>query len=189
MANVDLPLPVLPRRPIRSLAPRWKETFFNTGGSSGAYLTTKSSTLINGFELVLEGQYAGGRFDSMTAGGSWGRSRYSTTRSTELIGSNVGYAALEHIKETYFKSSSRAVQKRHAQYTLIVNVVALVIQRPAVPAETYPESANRVVISTARPPSVSKLSSSHRFVIQKLYHICGFTRQLLPVGWTRVRKC
>jgi len=86
MANVDLPLPVLPKRPIRSLAPRWKETFFNTGGSSGAYLTTRSSTLINGFELVLEGQYAGGRFDSMTAGGSWGRSRYSTTRSTELIG-------------------------------------------------------------------------------------------------------
>jgi hypothetical protein len=89
MANVDLPLPVLPKRPIRSLAPSWKETFFNTGGSSGAYLTTKSSTLIKGFELVLEGQYAGGRFDSMMAGGSWGRSRYSTTRSTELIGKTL----------------------------------------------------------------------------------------------------
>ena len=85
MANVDLPLPVLPKRPIRSLALSWNETFFNTGGSSGAYLTTNSSTLINGFALVLEGQYAGGRFDSMTAGGSCGSSRYSTTRSTELI--------------------------------------------------------------------------------------------------------
>ena len=89
MANVDLPLPVLPKRPIRSLAPSWKETFFNTGGSSGAYLTTKSSTLIKGFALVLEGQYAGGRLDSMMAGGSWGRSRYSTTRSTELTGKTL----------------------------------------------------------------------------------------------------
>ena len=86
MANVDLPLPVLPKRPTRSLALSWNETFFNTGGSSGAYLITKSSTVINGFALVLEGQYAGGRFDSMTAGASWGSSRYSTTRSTELVG-------------------------------------------------------------------------------------------------------
>lgn len=86
---------------------------------------------------------------------------------------NVGQTEqLEHIGRTYFKSSSRAVQNRHAQYTLIVNDIALVMQRPAVPAETYPESANNVVINTARPPSVSKLSNSHRFVIQKLYHIC-----------------
>lgn len=33
---------------------------------------------------VVDGQYAGGRFPSMTAAGSWGNSRYSTTRSTEL---------------------------------------------------------------------------------------------------------
>lgn len=90
-------------------------------------------------------------------------------------------------RETYFRSSSRAVQNRHAQYTLIVNDIALVIQRPAVPAETYPDSANKVVINTARPPSVSKLSKSHRLVIQKLYHIYIFTRQL-DAEWTRVRK-
>ena len=74
-------------------------------------------------------------------------------------------------RSTYFKSNSRAVQNRHAQCTLIVNVIALVIQTLAVPAETYPERENSVVMKTARPPRVSKLSKSHRFVIQKLYHI------------------
>lgn len=77
---------------------------------------------------------------------------------------------------TYFKSSSRAVQKRHAQYTLIVNDIALVIHRPAVPAVTYPESASNVVINTDRAPRASKLSNNHRFVIQKLYHIYAYTR-------------
>ena len=48
MTNVDLPLPVIPKRPIRSLALSWNETLFNIGGSSDRCLITKSSTLING---------------------------------------------------------------------------------------------------------------------------------------------
>ena len=86
IASVDFPLPVRPKRPTRSLALSWKDTPCRTGGSSGAYLTTRSSTDNRDslFVLVAEGQYAGGRFPSMIAAGSCGRSRYSTTRSTEL---------------------------------------------------------------------------------------------------------
>jgi hypothetical protein len=58
---------------------------WRTVGNSGAYLTTRSSTLTRALLLALDGQYAGGRFDSMIAGGSCGRSKYSTTRSTELF--------------------------------------------------------------------------------------------------------
>ena len=86
MANVDLPLPVRPSRPTRSFALREKDIPRKTAGRSGAYLTVRSSTtsIESLFGLVDDGQYAGGRFDSMIAGGSCGRSRYSTTRSTEL---------------------------------------------------------------------------------------------------------
>ena len=52
--------------------------------------------------------------------------------------------------------------------------MAEVIQRPAVPADTNPDSANSVVRSTDKPPRASKFSNSQRFVIQKLYHICAF---------------
>jgi hypothetical protein len=85
IASVDLPLPVRPKRPTRSLALRLKETPCKTAGNSGAYLMTRSSTLMRASLLALDGQYAGGRLDSMTAGGSCGRSKYSTTRSTELF--------------------------------------------------------------------------------------------------------
>jgi hypothetical protein len=56
-----------------------------TEGESGAYLMTRSSTLMRLSEgELVEGQYAGGRLLSTTEGGSWGSSRYSTTRSMEL---------------------------------------------------------------------------------------------------------
>lgn len=86
MASVDFPLPVRPSNPTRSLAFSWNDTFLSTGGSSGAYLTTSPSTAMSEllFSLVEDGQYAGGRLSSMMAGGSCGRPRYSTTRSTEL---------------------------------------------------------------------------------------------------------
>jgi hypothetical protein len=59
--------------------------------------------------------------------------------------------------------------------------MAEVIQRPAVPADTKPDTANNVVRSTDKPPSASKFSNSQRFVIQKLYHICAFvSRKVSP---------
>jgi hypothetical protein len=84
MARVDLPLPVRPIKPTRSPAFKVKEIPWSTGGSSGEYFTTRFSTLSRFSFLALEGQYAGGRLDSITAGGSCGSLRYSTTRSTEL---------------------------------------------------------------------------------------------------------
>lgn len=86
MANVDLPLPVLPNSPTRSRALKLNDIPCRTEGSSGEYLITRSSTEIklSEFDPVDEGQYAGGRLDSMIVAGSSGRSRYSTTRSTEL---------------------------------------------------------------------------------------------------------
>jgi hypothetical protein len=57
---------------------------------------------------------------------------------------------------------------------LFVKAIADVIQRPAMPADTRPDSANRVVMSTDKAPRVSKFSKSQRFVIQKLYHIFPF---------------
>ena len=58
-------------------------------------------------------------------------------------------------EHTYLRSSSSAVQKRQAQYTLIVNAMAEVIQTPAKPASTYPDRANSVVVRTARAPRAS----------------------------------
>ena len=55
-----------------------------------------------------------------------------------------------------------------------MKAIADVIQRPAVPADTRPDKANRVVTSTDKAPRVSKFSKSQRFVIQKLYHIYLF---------------
>lgn len=57
----------------------------------------------------------------------------------------------------------------HAEKMLIVKVVAEVIDRPAIPAETKPERANSVVTYTATAPSTSELSESQRFVIQKVH--------------------
>jgi hypothetical protein len=54
---------------------------------------------------------------------------------------------------------------------LFVKAIADVIQRPAIPASTRPDKANRVVTSTDKAPRASKFSKSQRFVIQKLYHI------------------
>lgn len=47
--------PVLPNSPIRSFDLSENETLCSTGGSSGAYLITKSSTTISSL-LSLEGQ-------------------------------------------------------------------------------------------------------------------------------------
>ena len=82
-----------------------------TAGSSGAYLMVKFSTLISESLVVLEGQYAGGRLDSMMAGGSCGKSRYSTSLSTELKYMFVRIISSESEKWAYLRSSSRAVQK------------------------------------------------------------------------------
>ncbi len=54
IARVDLPLPVRPNNPTRSLALSWKDTPCNTGGSSGAYFSTRSSTEISASLLELE---------------------------------------------------------------------------------------------------------------------------------------
>jgi hypothetical protein len=53
-----------------------------------------------------------------------------------------------------------------------VKAIADVMQIPAVPADTRPDSANKVVTSTDKAPRASKFSKSQRLVIQKLYHIC-----------------
>ena len=45
--------------------------------------------------LVDDGQYAGGLLCEMRVGGSLGRSRYSTTRSTELCGAHVSWSLSE----------------------------------------------------------------------------------------------
>jgi len=95
-ARVDLPDPVRPTMPIFSDGLVSKDTPLRTGSNSGAYLSTRSST--TSVPLVADGQATGGRFDSMTAGGSGGRSRYSWTRSTEL------------------RDCSSSVQNRRPQY-------------------------------------------------------------------------
>jgi hypothetical protein len=94
-------LPVRPNNPIRSPAFRLKETSCNTAavllqwshwgeadtipaGKSGAFLTDKFSATTRESFWALEGQYAGGRLDSFTVGGSRGSSVYSTTLSTAL---------------------------------------------------------------------------------------------------------
>lgn len=116
MARVLFPLPVRPSRPIRSFALSLKEIPCSTSGRSGAYLMCRSSTKISSSLLgpVEEGQYAGGRLSSTTREGSCGRSRYSTTRSTELhyLSTRVHY---EDTSVTYLRSSSSAVQNRQAQ--------------------------------------------------------------------------
>jgi hypothetical protein len=118
---------------------------------------------------VLLGQYAGGREPSMIAGGSCGRSRYSTTRSTELRTHQP--LPLFDVGTTHFKSSSSPVQNRHAQYTPDVNAMADVMHTPARPASTTPESAKSVVTNTVHAPTTSKRRSSQRFIIQNPYHI------------------
>ena len=93
IARVDLPLPmkrhhktiikknqranwpVRPNKPTRSPAFNIKETLCKTAGKSGAYLISKSSTVIKKSLLELDGQYAGTRLDSMMAGGSCGSLR------------------------------------------------------------------------------------------------------------------
>ena len=69
IASVDFPLPVRPSKPIRSPAFKLNETSCKTAGKSGAYLTVTFSTRMRD-SVVLDGQYAGGRLFSTTAGGS-----------------------------------------------------------------------------------------------------------------------
>ena len=53
-----------------------------------------------------------------------------------------------------------------------VNVIALVIHRPARPASLVKvDIENNMVIKTAKAPKASKFRRSQRFVIQKLYLI------------------
>lgn len=81
-----LPLPVRPRSPIFSRGLIWNETPWSTAGNSGEYFTTRFSTEMRAASsCVGAGQYAGGLDDSISAGGSCGKSKYSTTRSIELI--------------------------------------------------------------------------------------------------------
>lgn len=61
---------------------------------------------------------------------------------------------------TYLSSSSSAVQNRQAQYILVVNAIAKVMHKPAVPALTKPKRAKRVVMSTTTAPRQSKLRSN-----------------------------
>jgi hypothetical protein len=67
--------PVRPSRPTLSPAFSEKETSCRTAGKSGAYLTTKFSTIISESFGVFEGQYAGTLLESMMVGGSWGKFR------------------------------------------------------------------------------------------------------------------
>lgn len=69
------------------------------------------------------------------------------------------------IRVAYLRSSSNWVMNLHIQYTLLVNVIAEVIVRPAQPA--YPpdfiaDNPNKVVMSTAVAPSKSKCKRSLR---------------------------
>lgn len=66
----DQYVPVRPNNPTRSPAFSLKEIPCKTAGRSGAYLISRFSTLMSESLLELEGQYAGTRLDSMTAGGS-----------------------------------------------------------------------------------------------------------------------
>jgi hypothetical protein len=78
-------IPVRPKSPTFSLGLTSKDTPCNTAGKLGAYLMTRLLTdIIALLSELIEGQYAGGRLPSTIAGGSWGSSRYSITRSIEL---------------------------------------------------------------------------------------------------------
>lgn len=70
MTNVNVDKPVRPKRPTLSPAFKVNETLCKTAGKSGAYLISRSSTTMSELLLELDGQYAGTRLDSMTAGGS-----------------------------------------------------------------------------------------------------------------------
>ena len=109
--NQYSPLPVRPSNPTFSRGLIEKDTPCKTEGKSGAYLMSRSSTLmrLSDGELV-EGQYAGGRLLSMIAGGSCGNSRYSTTRSMELRRCER-FNKVRSTRETYFRSSSNCVTK------------------------------------------------------------------------------
>jgi hypothetical protein len=112
--NNALCVPVRPNRPTRSFAFSVNDTPWRTGGSSGAYLTTRSSTTTRASLSVLEGQYAGGRRDSIIGRGSCGRSRYSITRSTELCENSYNSQMRREVEQTCFRSSSRPVQNLNA---------------------------------------------------------------------------
>ena len=72
--------PVRPRRPTRSPAFKLNDTLCSTAGRSGAYLMIRFSTTRRESFSVVDGQYAGTRRDSITAGGSCGKSRLETGR-------------------------------------------------------------------------------------------------------------
>ena len=67
---MTLNTPVRPNKPTLSPAFNVKDTSCKTAGRSGAYLISRFSTTTRESLRVLEGQYAGARFDSMIAGGS-----------------------------------------------------------------------------------------------------------------------
>lgn len=71
---------------IFSVGFTWNDRPFNTAGKCGAYFTTRSCTMSS---PSLVGHAAGGRLSCTTAGASWGTSRYSTIRSTELKSSST----------------------------------------------------------------------------------------------------
>jgi len=105
------PLPVRPSNPTFSRGLMAKDTPCKTEGKSGAYLMTRSSTLMRLSDgSLVDGQYAGGRLLSMTVGGSCGNSRYSTTRSMEL-GRSERFNKVRSTREAYFRSSSSCVTK------------------------------------------------------------------------------
>lgn len=101
--------------PTRSPALSSNETFCKTDGSWGAYLMERSSTTTSGPLPELEGQYAGGLWDSMIAGGSCGRSVYSMILSTELKADKRRTASDEgHLLEIELEPSPKPASPIHA---------------------------------------------------------------------------
>ena len=72
--------PVRPRRPTRSPAFKVNDTSCSTAGRSGAYLMIRFSATRRESFSPFDGQYAGTRWDSITAGGSCGKSRLEIGR-------------------------------------------------------------------------------------------------------------
>ena len=132
IANVDFPLPirgksntrlkyrpgsnepVRPRRPTRSPAFRVNDTSWSTAGRSGAYLMTRFSATRRESFLVFDGQYAGTRWDSITAGGSCGKSRL------EIDDRNVNLWMQRCHKMTYYSMTRSTALDMISRVTVLI---------------------------------------------------------------------
>ena len=132
MASVDFPLPVSnyghstrrrssrnppvrPSNPTRSPAFSLKDTSWSTAGSSGAYLTSRFSTTTRESLLEFDGQYAGTRLFSITAGGSCGRLKLAD-KSTSFQYVNDRLTIQQPVRPSYEHIRDKNTNKRRSTY-------------------------------------------------------------------------